>query len=102
MHDMHSHPASTGTSTATTPATSSPAAEGAPRPARRVRRELRFWTYFGSSAVCALLIPIVVVSVAQLTDDGPARMLLTWFIATLMGLAVYASAAATQAARRMR
>ncbi|MFC7359836.1 hypothetical protein [Nocardioides astragali] len=89
-------------STATTPATSSTPPEGSPRPARRVRPELRFWAYFGSSAVCAILIPIVVVAVAQLTDDGPARMLLTWLIAMLMGLAVYSSTAATHAARRMR
>jgi hypothetical protein len=63
---------------------------------------MRFWTYLALSATCAILVPLTVFAVAQLTDDGPVRMGLTWAIALLMGSAVYASAAATNTARRRR
>ena len=63
---------------------------------------IRFWTYLALSGTCAILVPLTVFAVAELTDDGPVRMLLTWVIALLMGSAVYASAAATNTARRRR
>lgn len=67
-----------------------------------ITSDRKFWTYFSLSAICAILVPVVVVGVGQLTEDGPVRLLLTWVIPLLMGLAVYASAAATNATRRTR
>jgi hypothetical protein len=72
------------------------------RAPQRAGGAMRFWTYFALSATCAILVPLTVFAIAQLTDDGPVRMLLTWAIALLMGAAVYASAAATNTARRRR
>ena len=70
-----------------------------PGPARRARdrRQIRLRNHLLLSATCAILIPLVVAVVAQFTEDGPARMLLTWLIALLMGVAVYAAAAAASA-----
>lgn len=79
----------------------SPTRSGGPAP-QRAGGDMRFWTYFALSATCAILVPLTVFAIAQLTDDGPVRMLLTWAIAVLMGSAVYASAAATNTARRRR
>jgi hypothetical protein len=63
---------------------------------------MRSWTYLTLAATCAILVPLTVFAIAQLTNDGPVRVLLTWVIALLMGSAVYASAAATDTARRRR
>jgi len=79
----------------------SPSRSGGPAP-QRAGGAMRFWTYFALSATCAILVPLTVFAIAQLTDDGPVRMLLTWAIALLMGAAVYTSAAATNTARRRR
>jgi hypothetical protein len=62
----------------------------------------RFWSYLILSATCAILVPLTVFAVARLTDDGPIRLLLIWVIALLMGSAVYASAAATNAGQRRK
>ena len=98
------HPASVTASILIPHGTGSPAPEprdvGAPRapdPRQiRPRNHLRF------SATCAILIPVVVAVVARFTDDGPARVLLTWLIALLAGTAVYASAASASPTRRTR
>lgn len=45
------------------------------------------------STTCAILIPIVATIVAQLIEGSAARIFLTWLIALLMGVALYASAA---------
>lgn len=85
-----------------TPTGSSPSARTAGRPAERDGRAVHFWGYLVLSATCAVLVPLTVFAVAQLTDDGPVRLLLIWAIALLMGSAVYAAAAATNAAHRRR
>ena len=65
-------------------------------------RAVHFWRYLILSATCAILVPLTVFAVSQLTDDGPVRLLLIWSIALLTGSAVYASAAATDAAHRRK
>jgi len=74
-----------------------------PGPTReRGGRAMHFWSYLILSAACAILVPLTVFAISQLTDDGPVRLLLIWAIALLMGTAVYASAAATNAAHRRK
>lgn len=106
MQDTPRHHASLTTSTAASH-TIRPTLAFIPRRARsapqdRVRRELRFWAYLGVSALCAILIPVVVVVATHLTDDGLSRALLAWLIAMFMGLAVYTAAAATHVAHRIQ
>ena len=100
---MPAHDPSCARSTLTplTPALAPGRARGS-APRGRVRRELRFWAYLGLSALCAILVPVVVVVAVHLTDDGFSRALIAWLIAMLMGLAVYAAAAVTQAVHRIR
>lgn len=43
------------------------------------------------SSTCAILIPIVATVVAQFIEGGAARIVLTWLIALLTGVALYAS-----------
>lgn len=72
-----------------------------PAPEAPGRGHLRLRSYLLVSATCAILIPIAVAVIAQFTEDGPARVLLTWLIALLMGVAMYASTA-SQGRRRRR
>ena len=82
--------------------TGTPAPAQPEMPARRARdrRQIRLRNHLLLSATCAILIPLVVALVARFTEDGPARMLLTWLIALLMGVAVYAAAASATGTRR--
>ena len=70
--------------------------------AARTAQAPHFRNYFVLSAICAILVPLTVFAAARFTHDGPVRMLLIWVIALWMGSAVYASAAATNTARRRR
>lgn len=74
-----------------------PEADTRPVPDRR-KRGVRSGVLISST--CAILIPIVATIVAQVTEGGAPRILLTWLIALLMGLALYASAASHTATRR--
>lgn len=69
-------------------------------PITMAARQVRQSGHWMLSALCATLIPVVVVVIARFTDDGPARMFLTWVIALLMGVALYAFAVGTEANRR--
>ena len=90
----------------TVPPTGAKPAGAAPEPpkvpARRARdpHQVRLRNHLRFSATCAILIPVVVAVVALFTEDGPARVLLTWLIALLAGAAVFASAASGNPTRR--
>lgn len=96
------HPASVIASMLVPHGTGSPAPESREVPARRAPdpRQIRSRNHLRCSATCAILIPLVVASVAVFTEDGPVRVLLTWLIALLAGVAVYASAASGRHTRR--
>jgi hypothetical protein len=98
MHDTPQPP--TRSHTFPTSTATSRAAANAPRV--RSRRELRFWSYLAVAGSCAVLVPLAACVVTPRTDDGPSRALLAALIAVFMGLAVYFSAAAADAARGMR
>jgi uncharacterized membrane protein YhaH (DUF805 family) len=101
MHDTpRPHTTTTRGSTFPTSAATSRAAADAPR--GRSRRELRFWAYLAAAGSCALLIALAAFVATPRTDDGPSRAVLAWLIAVFMGLAVYFSTAATDAAHRLR
>lgn len=100
MTDTHPRRATTSPSTLVPTEIGRP--DSRPVSASAVTSDRKFWTYFSLSAACAILVPVTVFGVAQLTEDGPVRLLLSWVIPLFMGLAVYASAAATNAARRTR
>ena len=96
------HPASVIASMLMPHGTGSPAPDSPEVPARRAPdpHPIRLRNHLRFSATCAILIPVVVALVTRFTDDGPARVLLTWLIALLAGAAVYASAASGSPTRR--
>lgn len=67
-----------------------------------VRRELRFCAHLAVAALCAILVPLTAGAMQNLTEGGAlSRVLTASLIVTLTGMAGYASAAATRAARRI-
>lgn len=101
MHDTpQPHPTTTLSHTFPTSTATSRAAANAARV--RLRRELRFWVYLAVAGSCALLIPLAAFVATSHTDEAPARAAVACLIAVFMGLAVHFSAAATDAAHRLR
>lgn len=81
-----------------------PAREESPASTRdreRVHRRIPFWAYVVIATTCAVLLPAVAALGASLEGaDALIRVVVAGVIASLAGLAISASAAATKAADR--